>query len=191
MRLKQLMAALGIAMLVSFQANAQPVTRGETPEDFSENGLIIASAKYLGETAENASEAIESIVGRYGTPSAIIRGDEISVSAVLGARYGRGTLVFADGRTYPIFWRGPSAGIDMGASGSKSFSLVYNINKPEDLYKRFIGVDGSLVAIGGIGLNYLQRGNIVIAPMRVGVGYQIGVSAGYLKFDDKTGWVPF
>jgi hypothetical protein len=30
-----------------------------------------------------------------------------------------------------------------------------------------------------------------LAPMRVGVGYQIGVSLGYLKFSDKSGWLPF
>ena len=136
-------------------------------------------------------EIIDRIFSRYGEPSAIIRGEEFSVSVVLGARYGRGTLLFPDGREYPIYWRGPSVGVDMGASGSKSFTLVYNIDEPEDLYRRFAGVDGSLVALGGVGFNYLQRGNMILAPMRVGVGYQIGVSLGYLKFTEKSGWLPF
>ena len=160
-------------------------------EDFSESSLVIASAKYLGATAESMGEIIDRIFSRYGTPSAIIRGEELSVSVVIGARYGRGNLLFPDGRDYPIYWRGPSAGVDMGASGSKTFTLVYNIDEPQDLYRRFAGVDGSLVALGGVGFNYLQGGNTVLAPMRVGVGYQIGVSLGYLKFSDKSGWLPF
>lgn len=191
MKPKQLAAALCILFAFTIPAAAQSEQTSATIEDFSENSLIIASAKYLGATAESMGEIIDRIFSRYGTPSAVIRGEEISVSAVIGARYGRGTLLFPDGREFPIFWRGPSAGIDMGAAGNKSFSLVYNIDSPDDLYKRFAGVDGSLVAIGGVGFNYLQRGNIIIAPMRVGVGYQIGVSVGYLKFDDQAGWLPF
>lgn len=191
MNLKQLFAAFWLVLMCSFPAAAQNDKPAGNIEDFSENSLIIASAKYLGATAESMGEIIDRVFSRYGTPSAVIRGEEISVSAMIGARYGRGTLLFRDGREFPIFWRGPSAGIDMGAAGNKSFSLIYNVKEPEDLYKRFAGVDGSLVAIGGVGFNYLQRGNIIIAPMRVGVGYQIGVSIGYLKFDDKTGWLPF
>ncbi len=191
MNLKQLFAAFWLVFFCALPASAQTDSSAGNIEDFSENSLIIASAKYLGATAESMGEIIDRVFSRYGTPSAVIRGEEISVSAMIGARYGRGTLLFPDGREYPIFWRGPSAGVDMGAAGNKSFSLVYNVDKPEDLYKRFAGVDGSLVAIGGVGFNYLQRGNIIIAPMRVGVGYQIGVSVGYLKFDDETGWLPF
>jgi hypothetical protein len=166
---------------------------GNSPqiEDFSESSLVIASAKYLGATAESMGEIIDRIFSRYGSPSAVIRGEEVSFSVVLGARYGRGDLLFPDGREVPIYWRGPSAGVDMGAAGSKSFTLVYNIDGPEDLYRRFAGIDGSLVALGGVGFNYLQRGNTIVAPMRVGVGYQIGVSLGYLKFSPKPGWMPF
>ena len=174
----------------SLSAAAQQ-ERPRAVEDFSDNSLIIASAKYLGAKAESMAEVIDRIFSRYGKPSAVIRGEEISVSVMLGARYGRGTLLFPDGRELPIYWRGPSAGVDMGATGNKSFTLVYNIDEPQDLYRRFAGVDGSLVALGGVGFNYLQRGNTILAPMRVGVGYQIGVSLGYLKFADAPGWMPF
>ena len=179
-----------LTILSPLSAAAQQ-ERPRAIEDFSENSLIIASAKYLGATAESMAEVIDRIFSRYGKPSAVIRGEEISVSVMLGARYGRGTLLFPDGREFPIYWRGPSAGVDMGAAGNKSFTLVYNIDEPQDLYRRFAGVDGSLVALGGVGFNYLQRGNTILAPMRVGVGYQIGVSLGYLKFADAPGWMPF
>lgn len=182
---------IAISLLVPVTTRAQDAPLQSSIEDFSESSLIIASAKYLGATAESMAEIIDSIFSRYGEPSAIIHGEEISVAAVFGARYGRGALVFKDGREYPIFWRGPSAGVDMGATGLKSFALVYNVTKPEDLYKRIPSVDGSLVALGGVAFNYMQRGDIVIAPMRVGVGYQVGVSLGYLKFSETRGWSPF
>jgi hypothetical protein len=186
-------AFMCFSLLLVFPPLAAQAQQNTPPqiEDFSESSLVIASAKYLGATAESMGEIIDRIFSRYGAPSAIIRGEELSVSVVIGARYGRGNLLFPDGREYPIYWRGPSAGVDMGASGSKTFTLVYNIDEPQDLYRRFAGVDGSLVALGGVGFNYLQGGNTVLAPMRVGVGYQIGVSLGYLKFSDKSGWLPF
>jgi len=160
-------------------------------EDFSENSLVIASAKYLGATAESMAEIVDHAFSRYGMPSAIIRGEELSVSAMFGVRYGRGTLIFKDGREAPIYWRGPSLGVDMGATGSKSFALVYNVNKPEDLHKRIAGIDGSLIAIGGVAFQYLQRSSTVVAPMRVGVGYQVGISVGYMKFSPQRSWWPF
>ena len=168
------------------EAQAQPAI-----EDFSESNLVMASAKYLGATAESMAEIMDSAFSRYGMPNAVIRGEEVSVAAVIGARYGRGTLIFKDGREFPIFWRGPTAGVDMGATGLKSFALVYNIDEPEQLYQRIPSVDGSLIALGGVAFNYMQRGDIIVAPMRVGVGYQVGVSLGYLKFSDSPGWSPF
>ena len=186
--------AFCLAALPAAAQQPPPVSNPDRPpaiEDFSENSLIIASAKYLGATAESMAEIIDRIFSRYGMPSAVIRGEEISVAAMIGARYGRGTILFKDGREAPIFWRGPSAGLDMGATGSKSFALVYNVDKPEDMHKRFAGVDGSLIAIGGVAFNYLQRSDMIVAPMRVGVGYQVGVSLGYLKFAPENGWLPF
>ncbi len=181
--------ALGLAVPA---AQAQPETK-QPPniEDFSENSLVVASAKYLGATAEAMAQVVDHAFSRYGMPSAIIRGEEMSVSAMFGVRYGRGTLIFKDGRQEPIYWRGPSLGLDMGATGSKSFALVYNVNRPEDLHKRLPGVDGSLIAVGGVAFHYLRRGSTIVAPMRVGVGYQVGISLGYVKFSPKRSWLPF
>ena len=186
-----LVGLLVVACAMAQAAHAQETQAQPAIEDFSESNLVMASAKYLGATAESMAEIMDSAFSRYGMPNAVIRGEEVSVAAVIGARYGRGTLIFKDGREFPIFWRGPSAGVDMGATGLKSFALVYNIDEPEQLYQRIPSVDGSLVALGGVAFNYMQRGDIIVAPMRVGVGYQIGVSLGYLKFSDTPGWSPF
>ena len=191
MRQAGLIGLLVVACAMAQVAHAQETQAQPAIEDFSESNLVMASAKYLGATAESMAEIMDSAFSRYGMPNAVIRGEEVSVAAVIGARYGRGTLIFKDGREFPIFWRGPSAGVDMGATGLKSFALVYNIDEPEQLYQRIPSVDGSLVALGGVAFNYMQRGDIIVAPMRVGVGYQIGVSLGYLKFSDTPGWSPF
>ena len=191
MRQAGLIGLLVVACAMAQVSHAQETQAQLAIEDFSESNLVMASAKYLGATAESMAEIMDSAFSRYGMPNAVIRGEEVSVAAVIGARYGRGTLIFKDGREFPIFWRGPSAGVDMGATGLKSFALVYNIDEPEQLYQRIPSVDGSLVALGGVAFNYMQRGDIIVAPMRVGVGYQIGVSLGYLKFSDTPGWSPF
>lgn len=191
MRQAGLIGLLVVACAMAQVSHAQETQAQPAIEDFSESNLVMASAKYLGATAESMAEIMDSAFSRYGMPNAVIRGEEVSVAAVIGARYGRGTLIFKDGREFPIFWRGPSAGVDMGATGLKSFALVYNIDEPEQLYQRIPSVDGSLVALGGVAFNYMQRGDIIVAPMRVGVGYQIGVSLGYLKFSDTPGWSPF
>lgn len=182
-----LMLCLPIQPAGAQQASKHP----PSVEDFSENSIVIASAKYLGATAETMAKVVDHAFSRYGIPTAVIRGEELSVSAMLGVRYGRGTLTFKDGREETIYWRGPSVGIDMGATGSKSFALVYNVDKPEDLYKRIPGIDGSLIAVGGVAFHYLRRGRTVVVPMRAGVGYQVGISLGYVKFSPTKSWMPF
>ncbi len=160
-------------------------------EDFSKNSLVVSSAKYLGATAESMAEIVDSVFGRYGTPDAIIRGEEAGAALVFGLRYGRGVLQLEEGGEYPLYWRGPSAGLDTGATASKSFTLVYNVNNPDDLYKRFGGVEGEAFFLGGIAVNYLQRGNTILATMRTGVGIKISLNIGYLKFSPEAGWLPF
>ena len=160
-------------------------------EDFSENTLVISAAKYLGTTAESMAEIMDRVFSQYGIPDAIIRGEEVSAAVVFGLRYGRGTLEMRSGAQHPIYWRGPSAGVDTGGNAAKSFTLVYGIQNVEEIYSRFGGVDGSAFYLGGVAINYLQRDDVVMAPMRAGVGLRAGVSIGYLKFTRESGWFPF
>ena len=81
--------------------------------------------------------------------------------------------------------------MDTGGNAAKSFTLVYGIQNVEEVYNRFGGVDGSAFYLGGVAINYLQRDEIVMAPMRAGVGLRAGVSIGYLKFTRESGWFPF
>ena len=160
-------------------------------EDFSKNNLIIASAKYLGATAESMAEIIDNTFARYGTPDAVIRGEEISAAALFGVHYGKGQLQFKSGEQHTLFWRGPSAGIETGGNAAKSFTLVYNADTPKDLHRRFFGVDASVYYVGGLAINYMQRGSTILVTTRVGFGVRLGVSVGYLKFSPRSGWFPF
>lgn len=188
---RQLFALLICGFLLSAPAGH---AQGQFPpkvEDFSESTLVISAAKYLGTTAESMAEIMDRVFSQYGIPDAIIRGEEVSAAVVFGLRYGRGTLEMRSGAQHPIYWRGPSAGVDTGGNAAKSFTLVYGIQNVEEVYSRFGGVDGSAFYLGGVAVNYLQRDDIVMAPMRAGVGLRAGVSIGYLKFTRESGWFPF
>ena len=188
---RQLFTLLICGFLLSAPAGH---AQGQFPpkvEDFSESTLVISAAKYLGTTAESMAEIMDRVFSQYGIPDAIIRGEEVSAAVVFGLRYGRGTLEMRSGAQHPIYWRGPSAGVDTGGNAAKSFTLVYGIQNVEEVYSRFGGVDGSAFYLGGVAVNYLQRDDIVMAPMRAGVGLRAGVSIGYLKFTRESGWFPF
>ena len=184
---------LGLALalnLAASSAQAQDSGSGQV-EDFSESALVVEAAKFLGATAESMAEVMDNVFTQYGEPTAVIRGEEVGAAVVFGLRYGRGDVLFKNGQSRPIYWRGPSAGIDTGGNASKSFTLVYGTDNIDELYRRIGGVDGSAVYIGGVSVSFLQRDQVVLAPMRVGVGFRAGVSVGYLKFTPEPGWFPF
>ena len=176
--------------LTTFGAQAQTASTGQV-EDFSESAMVVEAAKFLGATAESMAEVMDNVFTQYGEPTAVIRGEEVGAAVVFGLRYGRGDVLFKNGQSHPIYWRGPSAGIDTGGNASKSFTLVYGTDNIEDLYRRIGGVDGSAFYIGGVAVSFLQRDQVVLAPIRVGVGFRAGVSVGYLKFTPQSGWFPF
>ncbi len=42
---------------------------------------------------------------------------------------------------HPIFWQGPTVGLDFGGDGSKVMMLVYNLSQISDVYGRYPGVE--------------------------------------------------
>ncbi len=69
--------------------------------------------------------------------------------------------------------------------------LVYNLHDSEELYRRFPAGEGRLYFVGGFAATYLRRGDIVLIPIRLGVGWRQGVNVGYMKFSHKSKWLPF
>ena len=90
-----------------------------------------------------------------------------------------------------VYWQGPSIGFDWGGNASRSFTLCYNLQYPEMIYRRFPGVEGTAYLIGGLGVNYQRADDITLAPIRVGVGLRLGANLGYLSYSRKRRIVPF
>jgi hypothetical protein len=71
------------------------------------------------------------------------------------------------------------------------FTLVYNLYDSQDLYKRYPQVEGRAYFVGGFSATYLRRGSVVLIPVRLGVGVRLGANIGYMKFSEKSKWLPF
>jgi hypothetical protein len=90
-----------------------------------------------------------------------------------------------------VFWEGPSAGFDAGGEGARTMMLVYNLPATDAIYQRFASSDGSAYLIAGLGITALNSGNIIVVPIRSGVGLRLGANFGYLKFTPDATWNPF
>ena len=94
-------------------------------------------------------------------------------------------------RRLRVFWQGPTLGFDAGADGARTMMLVYNLPRTEAIFERFGGIDGSAYFVGGFGMTALTANNIVVVPIRSGVGLRLGANLGYLKFTPQPTWNPF
>ena len=171
------------------QRHAESVQAGGTT--YSDSELVDAVSNHLGVTAESAATAIEKLFKDRGQPVAYITGEEGSGAVGVGLRYGKGTLWMKDGRTAKVYWQGPTVGFDLGADASKVFTLVYDLDDPEFLYRRFPGVDGSAFLVGGMAVNYQRANGVTLAPIRTGVGLRLGAKVGYTSYTKKRNYLPF
>ena len=158
---------------------------------FKRDDLIGAGEGVFGKGAEGFGSIIERILSEQGEPNAYIAGREAAGAFVIGLRYGSGIMTHKIEGQMPVYWTGPSIGFDVGGDANKVFVLVYNLYDTADLYRRFPAAEGRLYFIGGFAATYLRRGNVVLIPVRLGVGYRAGVNVGYMKFTQKSDWLPF
>ena len=165
--------------------------QAESEETYEEDSILDEATDFFGEGAEGLAEVIEKIFKEHGRPNAYIKGSEASGAIVVGARYGDGTLISKGGGATKVHWTGPSIGFDAGGNLSKVFVLVYNLPNHDTIFQRFPAIDGSFYYIGGVGANYHQVDNIVLAPIRLGVGFRAGVNIGYMSYSREKTWNPF
>lgn len=192
MRVLQWAIALSLALVVAGCANrqAQP-PRPISAEPYQEDTILREAESFFGRGAQGVADALNRVFADNGPPGAYIKGEEAGGSIGVGLRYGHGTLYLADGRTSKIYWRGPSLGFDVGGSAAKAFVLIYDLKTVDDLYRRFGGVEGSLYFVGGLGVNYNRQDDIILAPVRFGVGWRQGINVGYLHLSPERSWIPF
>jgi len=164
---------------------------GQQAESYDENEVVAAISTHLGVTSESAASAIERLFKDRGRPTAYITGEEGGGALTIGARYGKGTLWMKDGRTEKIYWQGPTIGFDVGAEAGKVFTLVYGLDDPKNVFRRFPGVDGSAYLVAGMAVNYQAANGITLAPVRTGVGLRLGANIGYTSYTKKRSILPF
>ncbi len=158
---------------------------------YKRDDLIAAGEGVFGKGAEGFGQIIEKILKDQGEPNAYIAGREASGAFIVGVRYGSGVMTHKVEGQRPVYWTGPSVGFDVGGDANKVFVLVYNLYDTHDLFARFPGAEGRLYFVGGFAATYLRKGNVVLIPVRLGVGWRAGVNVGYMKFTETSKWLPF
>ena len=198
-----LLLGTSLAGLAAVPAAAQtmppqppPATPGPPPQpppsnQFSPNELIDAGHRFFGGVSRGLAMIVEKAVDKWGQPNGYILGEEAGGAFVGGLRYGDGTLYTKNAGDLRVFWQGPSVGFDAGADGARTMMLVYNLPRTAAIFDRFGGLDGSAYFIGGFGMTALTANNIVLVPIRSGVGLRLGANLGYLKFTQRPTWNPF
>jgi hypothetical protein len=146
---------------------------------------------FFGAGAETVAAVVEKMFKEHGKPNGYIKGEEAGGAFVFGLRYGHGELHLKDGGTKELYWQSPSVGFDFGGNAAKVFVLVYNLPNIDSIFQRYPGVEGSLYFVGGVGINYVQSGDIILAPMRFGVGWRAGASVGYMVLTRDKAINPF
>ena len=160
---------------------------------YQPDDLIGAAEGVFGTGARGLAALIRDILHKQGAPDGYIGGREAGGAFAVGIRYGSGVLCqkVQGPQPLPVYWTGPSLGFDAGASAAKTFVLVYNLNNHDDLFRRFGAGEGQAYLVGGFNVSYLRRGNVVLIPVRMGVGLRLGINAGYMKFTRHQTWLPF
>jgi hypothetical protein len=183
--------ALVVAGLSGGGALAQSTPQRTQPGSFSSNELVNTGHQFFGSVSRGLATVIEKAVSQWGQPNGYILGQEGGGAFVVGLRYGEGVLYTKNAGDLRVFWQGPSIGFDAGGEGARTMMLVYNLPATEAIYQRFGGVDGSAYFVGGFGMTALTANNIVVVPIRSGVGFRLGASVGYLHFTPQATWNPF
>ena len=169
----------------------QPPQREPGPATFGPDELVSAGHKFFGNVSRGLASVIERAVSQWGLPNGYVLGEEGSGAFVAGLRYGEGTLYTKNAGDLRVYWQGPSLGFDWGGDGARTMTLVYNLPATSAIYQRFVGIDGSAYIIGGFGMTALTANNIVLVPIRSGIGLRLGANVGYLKFTPRATWNPF
>jgi hypothetical protein len=199
MRSHRLVLALAAALAVS--PVHQPVTAAEVhaaayqvsgPESFSGDELIASGHRFFGTASQGLAMTVQEAVRRWGEPNGYIVGQEASAAIFGGLRFGEGVLHTRNAGERRIYWQGPS----LGGDGGRTMVLVYNLPAAEALFAdglhtRFVGLNGSAYVVGGFGFTAAMYDEMVVVPIRTGVGARLGVNVGYLKFTPEPTWNPF
>src|SRR5882672_408007 len=190
--LKILVFVLALAGAAPAMAQGPAPAPAQPQSDRFESGeLVDAGHRFFGGVSRGLATIIEKAVSQWGLPNGYVLGEEAGGAFVGGLRYGEGSLYTKNAGDLRVYWQGPTVGWDFGGEGARTMMLVYNLPATQAIYQRFGGIDGSAYFIGGFGMTALTSNNIVVVPIRSGVGLRLGANVGYLKFTPNATWNPF
>lgn len=161
------------------------------PPHFEQEELVSEGHRFFGTVSRGLAQVIETAVSRWGQPNGYVLGEEAGGAFFGGLRYGEGMLYTKNAGDLKVYWQGPTLGWDFGGEGARTMMLVYNLPATQAIYQRFAGIDGSAYLVGGFGMTALTANDIVVVPIRSGVGLRLGANVGYLKFTPFSTWNPF
>jgi hypothetical protein len=173
------------------QSLPPPPPPDQPPPGFTPGELVNAGHRFFGTVSRGLATVIEKAVSQWGLPNGYVLGEEAGGAFIGGLRYGEGMLYTKNAGDLKVFWQGPTVGYDFGGDGARTMMLIYNLPATQAIYQRFAGIDGSAYFIGGFGMTALTSNNIVLVPIRSGVGLRLGANLGYLKFTPQSTWNPF
>ncbi|MBB4063197.1 DUF1134 domain-containing protein [Gellertiella hungarica] len=153
--------------------------------------IVDAGHDFFGSTSGGLAKVVENAFQQYGLPNGYILGQEGSGAFIAGLTYGEGDLYTKNVGQHEVFWQGPSLGLDYGGQGSRVMMLVYDLPSLDALYNRYGGVSGSAYVVAGVGMTVLKSHQVVIVPIRTGIGARLGINVGYLKLSSQPTWNPF
>jgi hypothetical protein len=157
---------------------------------YSSNEIIDAGHHFFGSVSRGLANVVEKAVSQWGLPNGYILGEDAGGAFIGGLRYGDGTLYTRNAGNVRVFWEGLSLGFDFGADGARTMMLVYRLPQTGAIFNRFVGINGSAYLVGGFGMTALIGNNIVLVPIRSGIGLRLGANFGWLKFTDGPTWNP-
>ena len=183
---------LGVFSAVPAAAQSGPPPGTLSAEDsrFNSSEIVNAGHNFFGTVSRGLAQIVERAVSKWGLPNGYVLGEEAGGAFVAGLRYGEGMLYTKNAGDLKVYWQGPSIGWDVGGEGARTMMLIYNLPNTGAIYERFGGIDGSAYFIGGFGMTALTANNVVLVPIRSGVGLRLGANIGYLKFTPKATWNP-
>jgi hypothetical protein len=181
----------GMALFATFLMVSANLSAARAQDAYTMDEIVQSGQSFFGSTSGGLATAVEKIFSSYGLPNGYILGEEGGGAFVGGLTYGEGTLYTKNAGDFKLFWQGPSVGWDFGGQGSRVMILAYNLEQTDQVYGRFAGLSGSAYFLAGVGFNVLKRNEVLLVPVRTGVGARLGINIGYLKLTAKPTWNPF
>lgn len=157
---------------------------------YEQGEIVTAGHNFFGSVSKGLAKAVEYAFRSEGRPNGYILGEDASGAFFVGLRYGEGRLFTKHSGDHKVYWQGPSLGYDMGAEGSKTMILVYNMRHPGEIYHRFGGAEGSAYLVGGVSVQFQTYNHVKLAVIRSGVGVRLGANVGYSKYSRYPTWNP-